>query len=301
MASMNTFDYSSLDGRLLRMFICVYEHQSVTKAAVNMGVTQSTVSHGLNQLRKIVNDELFVACGRSIAPTPKANDLIGQARAIILAMQEFSCSQDYNPSKDEKGFIVAANDYEIETIIKPIFEKFRTQAPLSHLHIAPARTQKRWASLLRAGDVDLVLTPELTSNESDLIQTKLLTDQEVCFYNPKKQTPPTTLEQYCAKPHAIMAYENIHHTEIDTILQEYGMKRKVVASAPSFAAVASLIRDTNIIVSMPSRLSTTIFHEFKQVPLPFNYSPFNIVKVWHCRNKKSQRHTWFKDLMRHNE
>ncbi|MBU2897465.1 LysR family transcriptional regulator [Vibrio hepatarius] len=279
------------------MFICVYEHQSVTKAAVTMGVTQSTVSHGLNQLRKIVKDELFVACGRSIAPTPKANELIGQARALILAMQEFSSSKHYDPSLDKKGFAVAANDYEIETVLKPMFEQFQTQAPLSYLHIAPARTQLKWASLLRSGDVDLVLTPELNSNESDLIQTTLLSDQEVCFYNPKKQTPPTTIEQYCAKPHAIMAYENIHYTEIDTILQEYGMQRKVVASAPSFSAVASLIRDTNIIVSMPSRLSTTIFHEFKQVPLPFNYSPFNIVKVWHSRNKQSQRHAWFKNLI----
>ncbi|WP_240314490.1 LysR family transcriptional regulator [Vibrio tetraodonis] len=296
---MNNFDYSSLDGRLLRMFICVYEHQSVTKAAASMGVTQSTVSHGLNQLRKIVDDELFVACGRSIAPTPKASDLVGQARAIILAMQEFSCPKDYRPSRDEKGFVIAANDYEIETIVKPKFEKFQTQAPLSHLHIAPARTQKKWASLLRAGDVDLVLTPELTSNESDLIQTKILTDQDVCFFNPKKQTAPKTLEQYCAKPHAIMAYEHVHHTEIDSLLHERGMKRKIVTSAYSFAAVAALIRDTNIIVSMPSRLSKTIFRDFDYVPLPFDLDPFNIVKIWHCRNKKSQRHTWFKNLMQH--
>lgn len=90
MLPMNTFDYSTLDGRLLRMFISVYEHQSVTKAADSMGVTQSTVSHGLNQLRKIVKDELFVTSGRGIAPTPKAGELIEKAREIVIAMQAFA-------------------------------------------------------------------------------------------------------------------------------------------------------------------------------------------------------------------
>ena len=294
---MNIFDYSSLDGRLLRMFISVYEHQSVTKAAESLGVTQSTVSHGLNQLRKIVKDELFVASGRSIAPTPKAAELIDQARAIIIAMQDFASSQQYEPLTDKKGFSVAANDYEIETVIKPMFAQFKESAPLSSLRIAPARSQVQWASLLRSGKVDLVLSPELTSNESDLIQTKLFTDHEVCFYDPENQTPPKTVEEYCQKPHAIMSYENSHHTEVDTILNNWGVKRQVVASAPSFTAIASLIKSTDIIATMPSRLSKTIFKEFEQTPVPFELPPFNIVKIWHNRNKQSQRHSWFKDLM----
>ncbi len=297
MLPMNTFDYSTLDGRLLRMFISVYEHQSVTKAADSMGVTQSTVSHGLNQLRKIVKDELFVTSGRGIAPTPKAGELIEKAREIVIAMQAFASSQQYNPLIDDKVFSIAANDYEIETVIKPMFHDFQKAAPKSSLHIAPARTQLQWASLLRSGDVDFVLSPELTSNESDLIQTKLFSDQEVCFYNPQKQTPPTTIEQYCSKPHAIMSFEHSHQTEIDTILKKRGVKRKIVASAPSFGAIASLIKDTNIIVTMPSRLSETLFRDFKQVPLPFELPHFNIVKVWHNRNKQSERHSWLKNRL----
>ena len=224
---MNTFDYSSLDGRLLRMFICVYEHQSVTKAAASMGVTQSTVSHGLNQLRKIVNDRLFICLWTQYRTDTKSKlDLVGQARAIILAMQNFSCPKDYRPSRDEKGFAIAANDYEIETIVKPKFEQFQTQAPLSHLHIAPARTQKKWASLLRAGDVDLVLTPELTSNESDLIQTKILTDQDVCFFNPKSKQRRKLLNNIAPNLMQSLAYEHVHHTDIDSLLNERGMKKK---------------------------------------------------------------------------
>jgi DNA-binding transcriptional LysR family regulator len=297
-APMNNFDYTSLDGRLLRMFISVYEHQSVTKAADSLKVTQSTVSHGLNQLRKIVKDELFVASGRSIAPTPKATELINHAREIVIAMQTFASPQQYDPSTDTNAFTVAANDYEIETIIKPMFHRFQKEAPMSSLHIAPARTQLQWASLLRTGNVDLVLSPELTSNESDLVQTKVLSDEDVCFYNPLKQRAPKTIEQYCEMPHAIMSFGQSHQTEIDTLLHKLGKRRRVVASTPSFASIASLIKETNIIATMPARLAESIFEDFEQAPLPFELPPFNIVKVWHNRNKQSQRHSWFKDLMK---
>ena len=294
---MKKIDYSSLDVRLLRMFISVYDCQSVTKAAATLELTQSTVSHGLNQLRQIVQDDLFVQSGRSITATPKADVLIDKAREIVVAMQDFATPEQYNPMLDSSTFTIAASDYEIETIIKPLLKKLRVQAPLSTLHIAPARTQSQWANVLRSGEVDLVLSPTLDSSELDLVQTTLFSDREVCFYDPEYQSAPKTLAQYCQLPHAIMSFNNSQKTDIDVDLQRFGAKRKIVASAPNFSALASLIKGTDIIATMPSKLSESLFKEFAQTPAPFEVPPFEIVKIWHTRNRNSQRHIWLKNLI----
>lgn len=294
---MNNFDYKSLDTRLLRMFISVYDQKSVTKAAIELGITQSTVSHGLNRLRKIVQDDLFVASGRAISPTPKAERLIDKAREIVVAMQVFATPEHYDPSQDRSTVTLSANDYEIETVVKPFLKKLRNQAPMSALHIEQARSQSQWADLLRTGDVDFVLSPALASSEPDLVQTKLFSDREVCFYDPQHQKAPLTLAQYCQVPHAIMAFNSNRHTDIDTDLQQLGVKRRIVASAPSFNALATLIKGTDIVAAMPAKFSDSLFKDFAYSPLPFEVTSFDIVKIWHIRNRHSQRHIWLRDLL----
>ncbi|MEH6444331.1 MAG: LysR family transcriptional regulator [Oceanospirillaceae bacterium] len=298
---MNDFDYTVLDGRLLRMFITVYDTLSVTKAAAELDLTQSTVSHGLNRLRKIVKDDLFVQSGRGIIATPKADDLISQARVIVAGMQLFVTPDIYDPATDTKKFTIAANDYEIATIIKPFLKEFRQQAPHSSLHIARPHSQGEWANLLRSGQVDLVLAPALESNEADLFQTKILSDHEVCFYDANHQQAPKTIEEYCNVPHAIVAFNDIHQTDIDNALKLTGFERHVVTSAPNFSALAAMIEGTDIVATMPARLENSVFKGFSNTELPFDHPNFDIVKIWHAKNNLSKRHKWLKELLTCND
>ena len=64
---MRDFDHLSLDGHTLRTFVMVLDEMSVSRAAEQLGVTQSTVSHTLDKLRAALGDQLFVRYGRGIA------------------------------------------------------------------------------------------------------------------------------------------------------------------------------------------------------------------------------------------
>ena len=57
---MSRYDHSDLDGHALALLVAVMEEGSVTGAAARLGVTQSAVSHGLEKLRAIVGDPLFL-------------------------------------------------------------------------------------------------------------------------------------------------------------------------------------------------------------------------------------------------
>uniref|UniRef100_UPI000558F17E helix-turn-helix domain-containing protein n=1 Tax=Arthrobacter sp. TB 26 TaxID=494420 RepID=UPI000558F17E len=50
----------SLDLNLIRTFLSIYDHRSVTRAAQDLSLTQPTVSHALGRLRRALHDPLFV-------------------------------------------------------------------------------------------------------------------------------------------------------------------------------------------------------------------------------------------------
>lgn len=298
MYSMNRIDELALDGRLLKMLVVVHETGSVTAAAQVMNVTQSTISHGLNRLRAITGDDLFVPMGRGITPTEKADLLVGEAQSILERMSIFMRSDTYEPKKDTLPFTISATDYEVELLVKPFIHRLRQQAPGVQVRVQRARADAEWVGLLRSGDVDLVLAPELTSTEMDIKQRRMLSnDIDLVFYDAKQRTAPDTLDAYCAADHLIMAPGNFGKTSVDHALAKLGRTRRIAASLPSFAGVASVLRGTDMAALMPARLQSTTFKGLAFCDAPFETSKDTISAIWHVRVDASPRQKWMRSMI----
>lgn len=295
---MSETDYSSLDGRLLQVFLSVYDSESVSEAARRLDVNQSTISHSLTRLRKILGDELFVRSGRGIAPTERAHVVADQARSLLVEMKRFTDPVDYEPQNDEGSFTIAAGEFEIDAALSTLFHELRRQAPHLTLRIVRPASQADVIQLLRDDDVDLALAPTLDSSESDLFQNVLFDDHDLCFYDEAVVNAPATLDDYCAAPHAIVVTGDFRRTEIDAGLAEFRRSRHIVLEAPSFGALAEMIRGTNTIATLPSLLQQSSFFGFGSIEPPLPLAPFTISQIWHRRNAKSQRHRWMRDLIK---
>src|SRR5574343_1917091 len=99
MSYMSHFDHLDLDGHALTLLLAVQEEGSITRAAHRLGVTQSAVSHGLDKLRAIVGDPLFVRSGRGIVATARADGLAQQARELLEAMRRFVTAGGFEPAR----------------------------------------------------------------------------------------------------------------------------------------------------------------------------------------------------------
>ncbi|SDR19541.1 LysR family transcriptional regulator [Pseudovibrio sp. Tun.PSC04-5.I4] len=296
---MNRINQYTVDGRLLAMFVAVYETGSVTASARSLNVTQSTVSHGLNRLRDITGDALFVPMGRGITPTEKADLLVEDARRILLDLAKFSQSDVYDPSIETRAFVIAANDYEIEVIVKPLIARLRESAPNAQIQIIRALAQDEWADLLRSGSVDLVLAPELTSDQMDIKQQLIISDDiDVCYYDPNHGRSPNTLDLYCVAQHVVMMPGRFGKTRVDSVLAELGRQRRIAVSVPSFASVATILRGSKLVAMMPLGLKTTTFSDLAFCPPPFAIPSDTISQIWHIRADASPRHRWLRSQVR---
>jgi DNA-binding transcriptional LysR family regulator len=54
---MNLTHINAIDLNLLRVFDALMEEGSVTRAGARLGLTQSAVSHSLNRLRALMEDD----------------------------------------------------------------------------------------------------------------------------------------------------------------------------------------------------------------------------------------------------
>lgn len=295
---MNHMNELSLDGRLLQMFLLVYETTSVTEAAFQLNVTQSTVSHGLARLRKITGDPLFVASGRGIVSTPRAHVLAKQAEEILARLGKFTTVERYDPLADEGSFAIAAYDYEVETVLRLVLPLLRQQAPNLTFRVVQAHGQTELGQVLRENRADLVFTLAKNKVASDLSQQILFDDCFVCFYDANSRLAPHSLDAYINAPHALVQSDESPPCEIEVSLRELGVSRQIVLAAPSFGAVATLIQASDIVATLPSRLKDTLFSTFSFVEPPFETNPIQIAQVWHNRNTASERHQWFRRLIR---
>lgn len=293
---MHDSNMFTIDRRLLHQFLVVYDSNSVSRAADQLQINQSSVSHALERLRKIIGDPLFVRSGRGIAATERANEIAPEAREIVRRMDLLVSKPAYDPATDSGVFTIMANDYEIQTVVKPSLPAIRKLAPMVTMRIINAASGPDIPELLRSGKVDLVLNPNVDVDASDIKQKRLFSDSEVVFYDPEIRKAPKSLNDFCKARHAMLVLGDIRITDLERELEKRKLSRHVVLEAPTFFAVGDLIRGTDIIAAMPSRLSTTIFRSFQFTNLPVSIPSFSIMQMWHNRMDSSPRHKWFRSI-----
>ena len=225
---MKKVDFLALDGRLIRLFLTVYECLSITRAAELLDTTQSNVSHNLDRLRLILNDPLFIRAGRGMSATEGAEKLVPAMRQLLSDMSQLVEPVTYQPELDNDWFTIAGNDFEIETLIKPFYQTLKLAAPNVRLRILQLGSTTKVTELLRQGNVDLAVAPSVSSNADDLRQQLLFQETMSCFYDASVIEAPTTMKRYLNSPHVMIGFGSNKQSNVDLLLESKKMKRKVV-------------------------------------------------------------------------
>lgn len=289
---MSNFDHLSLDGRLLQLLLIVLEERSVTKAAYRLGITQSAVSHMLEKLRGIVGDPLFVKSGRGIVPTVRAESLALQARVLLDDMRLFASSSEFDPSRLQTTFTIAANDLQRDLLLPRLLSSLHAKAPGVTLRVIPSGIPS--ADMLRDEHCQLVISPRPPSG-SDILQKRLFADSYQVFYDGSVRPPPQSLQDYLDAEHVTVAYDAPRFLGIDQYLAARGVDRQIVAMVPGFAGIRPFLRGSQRLATLPSLLRIDLMRGLDSCVVPIECPEMPMYMIWHLRHRYDPVHSWLRE------
>ncbi|MGX5849653.1 LysR family transcriptional regulator [Mesorhizobium sp. PL10] len=116
-------------------FVAVARERSFTRAAANLGVTPSALSHTIKGLEEKLGIRLLARTTRNVAPTEAGERLMraisphfDQIEAEIVALSELR-------DKPAGTVRITCNDYVIDTIFRPTLATFLREYPDIHVEL----------------------------------------------------------------------------------------------------------------------------------------------------------------------
>lgn len=297
---MNKIDHLSLDGQSLRLFLQVLETGSVTGAAEKLDLTQSAVSHALQKLRRIVGSPLFVKNGRGIVATAHALSLADKARQIVDRLEDFARAPTFDPAAARLSLTIAANDFQAELLLPSVYRHLATTAARVDLRILPSG--QPGAELLRERHCDLILSP-IAPEGTDILRRRLFEDRYLCFYDQTVRSAPEDAGAYLSARHITVVHADGDRLDFDRKLESRAIDRDIVISVQGFAGVASFLRGSHMLASLPGLLRHNLMREFAHIPVPLDSDSgtdpalLPMYMVWHRRDHLDPAHVWLRDAV----
>jgi DNA-binding transcriptional LysR family regulator len=290
---------NSMDFNLLKALEALLDECNVTRAAKRLGVTQPAMSGMLVRLRAHFQDALFVRAQRGIVPTRRAEELSSEIRKIIAQINALQQQTSFTPASANLTFTIAATDYALRTIAVPLLSAIRQQAPhvrISLVTVDEAQIQRQ----LERGEIDLALMTPNTAHP-DLHARHLFEEHYVCVLRENhpvlKNRQKLTLDRFCALDHALVSFQGSAFSGItDRVLEQTGKSRKVCVSVGSFLVLPDILRSSDLVAVLPSRLVDGQ-QGLVAMPVPVEIPGFTKVAVWHERMHQDPAQRWMRETL----
>ena len=126
---MNGVQFKDLDLNLLRVLLALLDNRSVSRAAEELSLTPSAVSHALGRLRTGLGDPLFERKGGGLTPTAYALEAGRRVRQSMNQLRDALNREVFDPATAEREFIVGAGSYAAVVLLPPIVDWLSKVAP----------------------------------------------------------------------------------------------------------------------------------------------------------------------------
>ena len=292
--------YDRFDLNLVRVLLAVAKHRNVTAAGLDLGLTQSTVSHSLARLRDLCNDPLFVRTSAGMLPTPSANAMVEPLeRALAIMRTSIQGTTSFDPVSSTRCFSLLLSDIGQLIYLPILTEHLARTAPHLSLKVLHLRIDA-YREALASGEADFAIG-HLPSLQGGFRQVSLFQDPYVCMLradHPHIQEK-ITLAQYLAASHIVVEPPGRGPGLVEQALSRVRRKRKVALTLPHFFAGPLILRSTNYLMSAPNfaRFALRDLQNIRAVPLPFRIKKLNVKLLWHERMHRDAGHQWMRALI----
>lgn len=272
---------------------------SVAGAARRLRLSPSAMSRALARLRETVGDPLLVRAGRGLVPTPRALELRERIGALVdEAEGMLRPVARLDPAKLERTFTLRTAEGFVENFGPAIIERVGREAPGVRLRFVQKPDKE--SRPLREGAVDMETGVVDEATGPELRVQALFRDRMVGVVRAPHALGggDVTLESYLAAAHVSVSRQGTEQWPIDEALAGLGKKRRIASIVAGFSIALALVRETDLVASVPERHTGTLRGGLHTFALPFATPEFTVSLLWHPRMDADPGHRWLRECVR---
>ncbi len=292
---MNRNDLRRVDLNLLIVFETLMHERSVTRAAEKLFLGQPAISAALSRLRTLFDDPLFVRTGRSMEPTARAQEIFAHlSPALDSISTAMSRASEFDPATSTAVFRIGLSDDVEFGLLPPLLRRLRAEAPGIVLVVRRAN-YLLMPNLLASGEISVGVssyTDELPANA----KRKTVRRSKPKILRADSAPGQLTLDDYCARPHALVSFAGDLSGFVDEELEKFGRKRKVVLAVPQFNGLGTLLAGTDIIATVPDYAAQALIAAggLRAEDPPFETRAFELSMAWRGAQDNDPAERWLR-------
>ncbi len=270
----------------------------MTRASEAVGLSQSSVSVVLAQLREHYGDPLFVRTSGGMQPTPRAELLMPMLRqALQLLDQSLVRAVEFNPAEITRSFRICMTDVGQMTLLPRLLSKVHQLAPNISLDVS--NLSHETARQLETGEVDLAMgfTVDI---KAGFYQQKLFDEGFACIVarDHPRIGDRMTLAQMKQEKHVKVMLSATAHSIVDVLLERKGLHRVFAINTPTFLSLGRMVANSTLVAIVPLRLGAIFAAEgkVKIVSLPVTFPSYSVKQYWHDRYHRDPGNVWLRSL-----
>jgi DNA-binding transcriptional LysR family regulator len=290
---------SAFDLNHARSLHYLLEEAHVTRAARKLGITPAAASNALRRLRADFDDPLLVRSGRALARTPRAEQLRGPAKDVVLAAERlFERGRPFEPATASWEVLLTMSDRVAELLLPTLDRLLGERAPGAQLSIR-AMTADIGTFLREHGGFAIV--PEIMKDR-ELRSEPLFVEEFLCVL---RQGHPLmhqrwTLKRFVALQHVLVAPLGISRSSaVDASLAKLRLSRQVTRVVTSFSLALPLVANSDRVAILPRSMAVAHAKAFglEYRPVPIAIPPAEMSLAWRLGSEGDPKHTWTRRLV----
>ncbi|MFJ4384891.1 LysR family transcriptional regulator [Pseudomonas sp. NPDC089408] len=285
--------------KLLQLFDVLYHCRSVTRAADQLGQSQPTISIWLARLREQLSDPLFVRTPGGMAPTPRADQLIGPCREVLESLRRLTAWEpQFMAATAQRRFRLCVSDASHITLLPSILNHLRSHAP--GIRLEAARIDGNTERALESGEADLAIgfVPWMGGG---MYQQMLFEQDWVCLSNAQhpRLGNGMSLPRYRAEGHVQISF-GTGQKLLEAGLARAGIERRIMLELPAFLGLGMIIGTTDLLATLPRHIGQTLadMHGLRVHDCPFEVEGFTVKQHWHARYHQDSGNRWLREVIR---
>ncbi len=290
---------AKLDLDWLSVFAEVYKTQSVSRAALALGIEQASASIALTKLRRHFGDPLFCRTSQGMEPTPRAKAIYPELQeALVRIGAARGLPQAFSPNSAKREFRLCLTDISEIVLLPSLINHLQKTAPGVALEVDKISPDSR--RRLESGDADLAVgfTPDL---EAGFYQQALFAQDFVCLASAQHPRIRARLSRqaFGAEGHIAVATSGTGHAVVDKVLAKHGVERRVVLRVPSYLGLARIVAQTELLVIVPRRFGNALAlqEQIQVLEPPVVLPSYKVKQHWHERFNLDPGNVWLRQTL----